>query len=248
MPSNKSDAVIIMSVGSDALMNIWTLEAGAEPSVHTISNQHDGPIYTCAHDHIGVQLATGSSDTTIRLYDAETGSPTRLLGTMGTEMTSPELGHSSTVACIEFHKRQPHMLLSAGWDSSFKIWDTRKSKTCAMTTENCHSEIVSCLTALGDYYCVTGSSDSTVKIWDTRMNGRSLSRKKRNENESCGGVPSAQCVQMLDDHITSICSLTMCAGDAQLITTGGDRTVRQFTTCVDHNLVEATCASSCVLQ
>jgi WD40 repeat protein len=245
MPSNKSEAVVIISVGSDALMNIWSLEAGSEPSVHTISNQHNGPIYTCAHDGIGTQLATGSSDTTIRLYDAETGTPTALFGTMGTEMTSPDLGHSSTVACIEFHNRQPHMLLSAGWDSSFKLWDTRKSKPCVMTTENCHTEIVSCLTALGDHYCVTGSSDSTVKVWDNRMSGRVT---KKNRDLSHCGVPSARCVQTLNDHITSICSLSMCAGDAQLITTGGDRTVRQFTSCVDHNSVEATCASSCLLQ
>ena len=140
-----------MSVGSDAVMNIWTLEPGSAPSVHSIKDQHDGPIYTCAHDGRGVMLATGSSDTTIRIYDAETGSPVSLLGTMGTEMTSPELGHSSTVAGIEFFKRQPHLLISAGWDSSFKIWDTRKNNPCVMTTENCHSEIVSCCTALGTF-------------------------------------------------------------------------------------------------
>ena len=32
-------------------------------------------------------LATGTSGTTIRIHDAETGSPVSLLGTMGTEMT-----------------------------------------------------------------------------------------------------------------------------------------------------------------
>jgi WD40 repeat protein len=224
-----------MSVGADAVMNIWTLEPGSPPSVHSISNQHDGPIYTCAHDRDGAQLATGSSDTTIRLYDAETGSPIKLLGTMGTELTSPELGHSSTVACIEFFKRQPHMMLSAGWDSSFKIWDTRKSNACVMTTENCHTEIVSCCTSLGDFYAVTGSSDSTVKVWDLRM---SKAKHRVDSHPSDGiktSVPSAKCVQTLDDHITSICSLTMCAGDAQLITTGGDRTVRQFTSCQNHD-------------
>ena len=151
LPSNKSESVVLMSVGSDAVMNIWTLEPGSAPSVHSIKDQHDGPIYTCAHDGRGVMLATGSSDTTIRIYDAETGSPVSLLGTMGTEMTSPELGHSSTVAGIEFFKRQPHLLISAGWDSSFKIWDTRKNNPCVMTTENCHSEIVSCCTALGTF-------------------------------------------------------------------------------------------------
>lgn len=232
---------MIMSAGADAVLNLWTMEPGKEPSLHEIKNQHDGPIYTCAHDGRGVLLASGSSDTTIRLYDAETGSSVSLLGTMGSEARSPESGHSSTVACIEFFKNQPHMIISAGWDSSFKIWDTRLSQGCVMTTENSHDEIVSCCTSLGDYWAVTGSSDSTVKIWDIRSNGGS----KRNKGKK-SGVASANCVEVINEHVTSICSLTMCAGNAQLITTGGDRTVRQFTSCMDHSAVGTGC--KCTLQ
>lgn len=233
-----------MSVGADAVLNLWTLEPGQNPSVHAIKDQHDGPIYTCAFDSRGLLLATGSSDTTIRLYDAETGTPVSLLGTMGVEITSPELGHSSTVACVEFFKSQPHMILSAGWDSSFKIWDTRLNQGCVMTTENAHSEIVSCCTSLGDYWAVTGSSDSTVKVWDIRGTGN----QKTQGGTGIPSTASAACVETLDDHITSICSLTMCAGDAQLITTGGDRTVRQFTACMDHNAVDVGCGAKCTVQ
>ena len=146
------------------------------------------------------------------------------------------MGHSSTVASVEFFKDSPHLLLSAGWDSSFKIWDTRKDgKSCVMTTENAHSEVVSCATSLGDNWVVTGSSDSTVKVWDLRSSRHGGSKKGahvqtfHNMESVETGLPSAGCVQTFDEHATSINSLSVCSGGAQLITTGGDRTIRQYT-------------------
>ena len=241
LPSQTSDSVIVLSVGADAALNIWTLGAEAEPTVHNI-NDHNGAAYTCAYNTTATMFASGSGDTTVRVYDMETCASLRLFGTMGTKETEPAMGHSSTVASVEFFKESPHLLLSAGWDSSFKVWDTRKDgKACVLTTENAHSEVVSCATSLGDNWVVTGSSDSTVKVWDLRS-GRVGGTKSQNDTKTFHnmqvvetGLPSAGCVQTLDDHCTSITSLSLCCGGAQLVTTGGDRTVRQFTSCVDHS-------------
>ena len=60
------------------------------------------------------------------------------------------------------------------------------------------------------------------------------------------GLPSAGCVQTFEEHCTSINSLSVCAGGAQLITTGGDRTIRQFTSCIDHSNPAATGCSCTV--
>ena len=147
-------AAIVLSVGADAALNIWTLGAEAEPTVHNI-NDHNGAAYTCAYNTTATMFASGSGDTTVRVYDMETCASLRLFGTMGTKETEPAMGHSSTVASVEFFKESPHLLLSAGWDSSFKVWDTRKDgKACVLTTENAHSEVVSC----AHLWEITGSS------------------------------------------------------------------------------------------
>lgn len=206
--------------------------------MHNI-NDHDGATYTCAFNTTASLFASGSGDTTVRVYDMETCTSLHLFGTMGTEDSKPALGHSSTVAKVEFFKESPHLLLSAGWDSSFKIWDTRKDgKACVMTTENAHSEVVSCATSLGDNWVVTGSSDSIVKVWDLRSSRSGGSKQQQtfhNMEIVETGLPRAGCVQTIKEHCTSINSLSVCAGGAQLITTGGDRTIRQFTSCIDHS-------------
>lgn len=239
LPSRLNDKVLVLSVGSDAALNVWTLGAEAEPQVHNI-HDHNAAAYTCAFNSSCTMFASGSGDTTVRIYDMETCSSLKILGSMGMEDTKPAMGHSSTVAKVEFFKDSPNLLLSAGWDSSFKVWDTRKSgAACVMTTENAHSEVVSCATSLGDNWVVTGSTDSTVKVWDLRSKGGGRKKKHvetfHNMERVDTGLPYAGCVQTLSDHVSSVSSLSVCAGGAQLLTTGGDRTVRQYTSCIDHN-------------
>ncbi|KAK2787857.1 hypothetical protein FQN52_007036 [Onygenales sp. PD_12] len=94
-------------------------------------------------------LATGSYDTTIKIWDTETGQELRTLR-----------GHQSGIRCLQFDDTK---LISGSLDRTIKIWNWRTGE--CLSTYTGHQGGVICL-HFDSTILASGSMDNTVKIWN----------------------------------------------------------------------------------
>uniref|UniRef100_A0A158P8E4 WD_REPEATS_REGION domain-containing protein n=1 Tax=Angiostrongylus cantonensis TaxID=6313 RepID=A0A158P8E4_ANGCA len=105
------------------------------------------------------RIVSGSSDTTIRIWDLRGSSDVGNLGTMALN------GHSATVRCLDLNG---NVLASGSNDFSIKIWNVdvnpRWSSIGCRKTMLGHSNYVRCLQM--DHEClISGSYDMHLKLW-----------------------------------------------------------------------------------
>ncbi|PGH29834.1 F-box and WD-40 domain-containing protein MET30 [[Emmonsia] crescens] len=94
-------------------------------------------------------LATGSYDTTIKIWDTETGQELRTLR-----------GHQSGIRCLQFDDTK---LISGSLDWTIKVWNWRTGE--CISTYAGHQSGVICL-HFDSTILASGSMDNTVKIWN----------------------------------------------------------------------------------
>lgn len=94
-------------------------------------------------------LATGSYDSTIKIWDIETGEEIRTL-----------TGHAQAVRCLQFDDSK---LISGSLDRKLKIWNYRTGQ-CISTLPG-HALGVICL-HFDSTLLVSGSIDKTIKVWN----------------------------------------------------------------------------------
>lgn len=102
-------------------------------------------IYACSHDHL------------IKGYSSSNG---RLDATFS--------GHERAVYAVLIKSSTSSfpVLISAGYDTSIRIWDL-KLKSCIMLLRG-HADSVFCLLNLPDGRLASGSSDKTIKVWNLK--------------------------------------------------------------------------------
>jgi len=116
---------------------------------------HRDAVYSVAFDPQGGTLASGSRDSTVKLWEVRSG---KLLRTLE--------GHKDAVDSVAFDP-QGGTLASGGHDSTVKLWDARSGEL--LHTLKGHSSAVTCV--LFDPQTgalASGSTDSTLKLWDAR--------------------------------------------------------------------------------
>lgn len=97
-------------------------------------------------DHI---LATGSYDSTIKIWDIETGKEIRTLR-----------GHTSGIRCLQFDDTK---LISGSIDMDIKVWNWRTG--ACVSTFHGHSNGIVGLHFDGSVLA-SGSMDKTIKVWN----------------------------------------------------------------------------------
>lgn len=117
-------------------------------SVRTFKGHTNGVMCLQFDENI---MATGSYDSTVKIWDIETGDEIRTLS-----------GHALGVRCLQFDQR---MLASGSLDGTVKVWDIETGRH--LSTLNGHTGGV-----IGLHLCNTliasGSVDSTIRVWNFR--------------------------------------------------------------------------------
>lgn len=94
-------------------------------------------------------LATGSYDTTIKIWDTDTGDEIQTLR-----------GHTCGIRCLQFDDTK---LISGSLDRTIKVWNWRTGE-CISTYTGHHGGVI-CL-HFDSTILASGSMDNTVKIWN----------------------------------------------------------------------------------
>jgi WD40 repeat protein len=98
-------------------------------------------------------VATGSEDTTIRLWNIDTGAEVGLL-----------TGHQKSVDSIAFHPHQSGLLVSGDRAGQIKLWQVDRAEE--LMAINSQQAKVNCLAISHDgRSIISGGSDKTIKIW-----------------------------------------------------------------------------------
>jgi WD40 repeat protein len=114
---------------------------------------HSDRVTSVAFSHDSTRLASASDDSTVRVWDASSGTCLQTLE-----------GHSHSVNSVAF-SHDSTRLASASYDRTVRIWDA-SSGTCLQTLEG-HSHSVNSVAFSHDSTrLASASDDSTVRIWD----------------------------------------------------------------------------------
>jgi WD40 repeat protein len=119
-----------------------------------ILNGHTGNVNSVTYSPDGRQIATGSSDRTIRLWTVESA-----------ELHQTLWGHENYVRSVVYSPQGSH-LASSGGDMTVRLWDVEDGE-CRFILIG-HKDCVWCVTysQKGDLLA-SGSHDKTVRLWDT---------------------------------------------------------------------------------
>ncbi|KIY50774.1 dynein regulator [Fistulina hepatica ATCC 64428] len=133
-----------------AAQNDWLPRA---PAAHVLQG-HRGEVSRVAFHPLYSILASASDDTTIKIWDWETGDFERTLK-----------GHTRMVTDIEFdHKGQ--LLVSCSHDMFIKIWDSQSDWKNTKTFPG-HEHVVSSVRFMpSDEYIVSAGRDKTIRIFE----------------------------------------------------------------------------------
>ncbi len=160
-------------------------------------------------------LASGSKDTTVRLWDL-TESGKALCLAMGT-------GHVSAVTAIAFcRKRDSNFLISGGADKLLRVWDMSNIGDSkgpitlpAISAIPAHEKDINAVcVAPNDQFVASGSQDKTIKVWK---------------------LPDLTPVHVFRGHKRGIWSVAFSPVDQALVSASGDKTIKLW------NLKDGSC-------
>ncbi|KIK64688.1 hypothetical protein GYMLUDRAFT_981954 [Collybiopsis luxurians FD-317 M1] len=117
--------------------------------------QAPGEIHSVAYSSDGTRIVSGSSDRTVRIWDATTG----------TQIGHPLHGHDHFVLSVAFSPDGTR-IVSGSLDRTVRIWDTTTGTQIGHPLHG-HDDFVSSVAFSPDGTRVlSGSEDRTVRIWD----------------------------------------------------------------------------------
>lgn len=120
---------------------------------HTLTG-HRSPVTALAFHPKFSSLASASEDSTIKIWDYETG-----------EFEITLKGHTKVVCDVDYDSRGNY-LVSCSSDLTVKLWDSSNHYRCTKTLYDHDHSVSSCRFLPGDTHVVSASRDQTIKIWE----------------------------------------------------------------------------------
>jgi ribosome assembly protein 4 len=127
--------------------------------VDLFSSGHSEAVLQCSFSPNSRILATGSGDSTVRIWDIDTETPIHTCE-----------GHSNWVLCLAWSP-DCKLIASGSKDCSIRLWKADTGEQFGQTMKQ-HSQYISSLawepmhTRAEPKYFASSSKDSTVKIWN----------------------------------------------------------------------------------
>jgi len=161
------DGRLLASGSYDRTIRIWDAEKVVQRTpkgvvqrtpkgvVQRTLKGHTGAVWSVAFSHDGLRLASGSHDSTVRIWDTETGVVQWTLE-----------GHTGGVCSVAF-SHDGRRLASGSYDMTVRIWDPETG--VVRRTLKGHTNVVYSVAFSHDGRLASGSRDTTVRIWDTEM-------------------------------------------------------------------------------
>lgn len=136
-------------------------------NTHTRSLTGGGSLFSMAVSPDGTQLASGSSDRLVRVWDLATG---KILHTL--------TGHTSNISAVAFSPDGSQLASATGVQyyapdvGELKLWDT---KTWSQRAFEGHTQFISSVAFTPDGKRIASAgADKTIKIWDTSTGDKLL--------------------------------------------------------------------------
>ncbi|XP_014557368.1 hypothetical protein COCVIDRAFT_25929 [Bipolaris victoriae FI3] len=195
---------------------------------------HSHRVRSVAFSHDSARLASGSSDNTIKIWDASSG-----------ECLSTFKGDIDLVFSVAF-SHDSMRLASGSSDNTVKIWDATNGE-CLLTLEGHSYRVGSVAFSHDSMRLASGSSDNTVKIWDansgerpSRLKGHSdwvnlvafshdsmrLASASSDNTAKIWDVSSGECLSTLQGHSGWIRSVAFSHDSMRLASGSSDNTVK----------------------
>jgi len=122
---------------------------------------HEGPVSAVTYNSTGTRIATGGHDGTVRIWDAQTGAPLRVID-----------AHHGNVNCLQFFRHGTE-LISGGDDGLVRQWRVEDGEPLH-TFKGHVGNVLSLSISPDEQWLASGGEDYVLRIWD--LAGRKLAR------------------------------------------------------------------------
>ncbi|GAB7347326.1 hypothetical protein MBLNU459_g4270t1 [Dothideomycetes sp. NU459] len=153
-------------------------------------------------------LITGSYDSTVKIWDIETGEELRTLR-----------GHTSGIRCLQFD--ETGKLVTGSMDNTTKVWNWRTGQ-CVRTFQSHTGGVIS--VHFDKQYVASGSMDQTIRVWDSQTKATfllkghtdwvnavkidSASRTLLSASDDCTvrlwDLDTRQCIKSFESHVGQV--------------------------------------------